>query len=362
MARKLPFVVACFLAIYLIWGSTYLAVVLGLESIPPLMLMGIRSVAGGIILLTLGWRGIAAVSAWASAAACGLLFFLGCHGILAYAQQTVPSGIAAIVLATMPFWIVLLECVVPGEKRPSPWRLLALLPGFAGVALIAWQNVSERPVGAGSIVLLLLSALSWAAGSLLSKRTSSAGSGVSISGMQLAAGGVALLFVSLVIGEFRDFSPGAVSTISLAAVAYLVLAGSVVGFTAFHWLLDNVPTTQVSTYTFVNPVVAVGLGWFFLQERLSLTMLLGGVMVVASVVAIWRTESISNTRPTKTARLRRLSLAPTARSWRIAASSAVRHCQEARRNGRSTGPCALRRSRGTISDRSKHAVSGGPVQ
>jgi drug/metabolite transporter (DMT)-like permease len=132
--------------------------------------------------------------------------------------------------------------------------------------------------------------------------------------MQLAAGGVALLFVSLVIGEFRDFSPDAVSTVSLAAVAYLVLAGSVVGFAAFHWLLDNVPTTQVSTYTFVNPVVAVGLGWFFLQEQLSLTMLLGGMMVVGSVVAIWRAESISNTRPTKKAKLRRLSLAPTARS------------------------------------------------
>lgn len=277
---------------------------------------GIRSVAGGIILLTLGWRGIAAVSgsAWVSAAACGLLFFLGCHGMLAYAQQTVPSGIAAIVLATVPFWIVLLEYVVPGEKRPSPWKLLALLPGFAGVALIAWQNVSERPVGAGSIVFLLLSALSWAAGSLLSKRTSSAASGVSISGMQLAAGGVALLLVSLVIGEFREFSPSAVSTVSLAAVAYLVLAGSVVGFAAFHWLLDHVPTTQVSTYTFVNPVVAVGLGWFFLQERLSLTMVLGGMMVVASVVAIWRTESISDAQPTKKARLHRLLLAPAARS------------------------------------------------
>lgn len=316
MAGRLPLVVACFLSIYLLWGSTYLAVVLGLESIPPLMLMGIRSLAGGSILLALGWRGIAGVSAptWASAIACGLLFFLGCHGILAYAQQTVPSGIAAMVLATVPFWIVLLEYVVPGESRPSPWKLLALLPGFAGVSLVAWQNVSERPVGAGPIVLLLLSALSWAAGSLLSKRTSSAGSGVSISGMQLAAGGVALLLVSLAIGEFRNFSPGSVSTVSLAAVAYLILAGSVVGFAAYHWLLDNVPTTQVSTYTFVNPVVAVALGWFFLHERLSLTMLLGGVMVVASVVAIWRTESASDVQPARKGKVRKLSLAATARS------------------------------------------------
>jgi drug/metabolite transporter (DMT)-like permease len=270
-----------------------------------LMLMGLRSIGGGMILLALGWRGIADASTWTwvNAVICGVLFFLGCHGILAYAQQTVPSGIAAIVLATIPFWIVLLEYVVPGESRPSPWKLLALLPGFAGVALVAWQNVSERPVGAGPILLLLVSALCWAAGSLLSKRTSSETSGVSISGMQLTAGGVALLLVSFAIGEFHGFSPGAVSAASLAALVYLVVAGSVVGFAAYHWLLDNVSTTQVSTYTFVNPVVAVVLGWLFLGERLSPTMLLGAVMVVASVVAIWRAETASDADPGKKARV-----------------------------------------------------------
>jgi drug/metabolite transporter (DMT)-like permease len=236
MARKLPLVVACFLSIYFLWGSTYLAIAIGLKSIPPLMLMGIRSLGGGIILLALGWRGIAGVSAWtwANALVCGLLFFLGCHGILAYAQQTVQSGIAAIVLATIPFWIVLLEYVAPGESRPSPWKLMALLPGFAGVALVASQNVSERQIGAGPILLLLISALSWAAGSLLSKRTSSNTSGVSISGMQLAAGGTALLLGSFAMGEFRDFSFGAVSAASLAALVYLVVAGSVIGFAAYH--------------------------------------------------------------------------------------------------------------------------------
>jgi drug/metabolite transporter (DMT)-like permease len=316
MARTLPLAVACFLSIYLLWGSTYLAIAFGLQSIPPLMLMGLRSLGGGVVLLALGWRGIAGVSAstWANAAACGLLFFLGCHGILAYAQRTVPSGIAAIVLATIPFWIVVLEYVFPAEKRPSPRKLVTLLPGFAGVALVAWQNVSQRPVGAGPVLLLLLSALSWAAGSLLSKRTSSSRSGISISGMQLAAGGAALLLVSFATGEFRDFSPGAVSAVSLAALVYLILAGSVVGFAAYHWLLDHVPTTQVATYTFVNPVVAVGLGWFFLQERLSLAMLLGAVMVVASVVAIWRAESASDAHPANQPGMAKPSLARTARS------------------------------------------------
>jgi drug/metabolite transporter (DMT)-like permease len=296
VARRLPLVIASFLAIYLLWGSTYLAVAFGLKSIPPFMLMGMRSLGGGIILLALSWRDIACVSAraWANAVFCGLLFFLGCHGVLAYAQQTVPSGIAAIMLATIPFWIVLLEFIVPTERRPAPTILLALLPGFAGVALVAWQNINERPVGAAPILLLLGSALSWAAGSLLSKRTSSDASSLSISSIQLISGGAALLLASITMGEFRGFSPGAVTAPSTAALIYLIVAGSVVGFAAYHWLLDNVPTTQVSTYTFVNPVVAVLLGWLLLQESLSLAMLIGGLMVVASVAGVWYAESRSS--------------------------------------------------------------------
>src|SRR5207302_4839177 len=133
----LPLVFACFLSIYFLWGSTYLAVAFGLKSIPPFLLMAMRSLGGGIILLAVSWREIAGVSArtWRNAALCGLLFFLGCHGVLAYAQQTIPSGIAAIMLATIPFWVVLLGLVVPAEQRPAPTTLVALVPGFAGVAL-----------------------------------------------------------------------------------------------------------------------------------------------------------------------------------------------------------------------------------
>jgi drug/metabolite transporter (DMT)-like permease len=294
--RRLALVVACFLAIYFLWGSTYLAVAFGLKSFPPFMLMATRSIAGGIILLALGWHEIASISAraWAKAAGCGLLFFLGCHGILAYAQQMVPSGIAAIMLATIPFWIVLLELVMPTKQRPALSTLIALLPGFAGVALVALQNVSDRPIGAVAIALLLVSALSWAAGSLLSRHTSSNASSLSLSGIQLTAGGAALLITSVAMGEFRGFSPSAVTAPSLMALIYLIVAGSVAGFAAYHWLLDNVPTAQVSTYTFVNPVVAVMLGWLFLQEKLSPAMLVGGLMVIASVVAVWRAESRSS--------------------------------------------------------------------
>jgi drug/metabolite transporter (DMT)-like permease len=320
MPRRLPLVVACFLAIYLLWGSTYLAVAFGLKSFPPFMLMGVRSIAGGMILVALGWHEISGISAraWVKAAGCGLLFFLGCHGILAHAQQMVPSGIAAIMLATIPFWIVLLELVMPTEHRPAPSTLIALLPGFAGVALVALQNVSDRPIGAVAIALLMVSALSWAAGSLLSRHTSSNASSLSLSGIQLTAGGAALLITSVAMGEFRGFSPSAVTAPSLMALIYLIVAGSVAGFAAYHWLLNNVPTAQVSTYTFVNPVVAVMLGWFFLQEKLSPAMLVGGLMVVASVVAVWRAESPSPSGSAKRKnKVRRSDLAPiTARSLR----------------------------------------------
>ncbi len=299
MPRRLSLVVACFLAIYLLWGSTYLAIAFGLKSFPPLMLMAVRSIAGGIILVALSWREISGISAraWAMAAGCGLLFFLGCHGILAYAQQMVPSGIAAIMLATIPFWIVLLELVMPARHPPALATLIALLPGFAGVALVALQNVSDRPIGAAAIALLMVSALSWAAGSLLSRHTSSNSSSLSLSGIQLTAGGAALLITSVAIGEFRGFSPSAVTAPSLMALIYLIVAGSVAGFAAYHWLLYNVPTAQVSTYTFVNPVVAVMLGWLFLQEKLSTAMLVGGLMVIASVVAVWRADA----QPSETA-------------------------------------------------------------
>jgi drug/metabolite transporter (DMT)-like permease len=311
--RRSALVVACFLAIYLLWGSTYLAVAFGLESFPPFMLMATRSIGGGIILLVLSWRQVAGISAraWANSAVCGLLFFLGCHGILAYAQQTVPSGIAAIMLATIPFWIVLLESVVPTKHRPAPSTLIALLPGFAGVALVALQNVSDRPIGTVAIALLMVSALSWAAGSLLSKHTSYNASSLSLSGIQLTAGGAGLLLTSLAMGEFRGFLPSAVTASSFAALIYLTIAGSTVGFAAYHWLLDNVPTSRVSTYTFVNPVVAVMLGWLFLQERLSPAMLIGGLMVVASVVAVWSAESRSPSDSAKRKnKIRRSALAP----------------------------------------------------
>jgi drug/metabolite transporter (DMT)-like permease len=291
---------AGFAAIYLIWGSTYLAIALGIESIPPFLLMGLRSVTGGALLF--GWTRLRAhrsrtlssredwptPRAWAHAAICGLLFFLGCHGVLAYAEKRVPSGVAAIVLATIPFWIVLLNFVWPAGKRPEPLALIALVPGFIGVALIAWREAARPDIAIDPIMILLLlaCALSWAVGSVISQRRVSPLSSATLSGMQLLCGGAALVLCSLLSGEFADFSLQDVSARSVAGLAYLTFAGTVLGFAAYIWLLDRVPAPVVSTCTFVNPIIAVFLGWVFLGERMTPEMYAGAALVILSVIAV----------------------------------------------------------------------------
>ena len=292
---------AAFAAVYLVWGSTYLAIALGIETIPPFLLMGLRSLIGGAILL--GWARSRALGsdqamsrredwpearAWAHAAICGLLFFLGCHGVLAYAEKEVPSGIAAIVLATIPFWIVLLKLVLGDGKRPQGLTLLALVPGFAGVALIAWREAAspDRPIDPGMILLLLASAFSWALGSvdftappLLGLRPHSLRHATPVRWRGAC-------FVQRLRRRTRWLSTTDISSRSLAGLAYLALAGTVLGCLSDIWLLDHVPAPVVSTYTFVNPIIAVVLGWLFLNERMTLEMLAGAALVVASVIAV----------------------------------------------------------------------------
>jgi drug/metabolite transporter (DMT)-like permease len=286
--------IAAFAAIYIIWGSTYLAVALGLRSIPPFMLMGTRSVAAGVILLGVAYfrdPALPSASTWVSAAVGGVLLFVGCHGTLAYAQQHVPSGLAAVILATIPFWFVLLDFLVPTVQRATrPWTLVGLVPGLAGVALIAWRGGSGEAasIAPTMVVLLLGSSLSWAAGSLFSQRQAGSASAAAMAGMQLTCGGVVLLIVSAFGGELDDFSPGSITAVSWAGLAYLTIAGSVVAFTGYVWLLDHAPGPLVATYTFVTPIIAVVLGWAFLGERLNAQMFIGMALVIGSVIAVWR--------------------------------------------------------------------------
>jgi drug/metabolite transporter (DMT)-like permease len=269
--------------------------------------------------------------AWINASLCGLLFFVGCHGILAWAEQTVSSGVAAIVLATIPFWILLIDVLFARDNRPNPYALIALLPGFVGVAIVAWQNVG----GGGylvPIIALAAASLSWAVGTVLSRNSSGEGSTMLLSGMQLLVGGVVLVAIALLTGETREFAPTAVSAASLEAALYLMVCGSVIGFAAYHWLLKNVPTQLVATHTFINPIVAVALGIAVLGEPLSTTTISGAILVVISIIAMWSAENFH---------------APSARSpGRSAASAAAAARRPACRPARDgTAACRRYRSR-----------------
>jgi drug/metabolite transporter (DMT)-like permease len=261
--------------------------------------MGGRSVAAGAILVGLSWlrtSGLPPAGAWLHAAASGLLLFAGCHGALAYAQQRMPSGLAAMVLATIPFWIALLDLVAPtdGRRRPRAASLMAMVPGLAGVALIAWRGAAAgggAAVEPAMVALLLGSAFSWAAGSVVSRRHAASTPALALAGMQLVCGGIVLLAASALASEIEHFSPGGVSVLSWAALAYLALAGSVVAFTAYVWLLDHAPGPLVATYTFVNPAIAVVLGWAVLGERPSALTLFGMALVVGSVAVVWRLKA-----------------------------------------------------------------------
>jgi drug/metabolite transporter (DMT)-like permease len=291
MTRRI-LIIGSFAAIYLLWGSTYFAIALGLQSIPPFLLMAIRSICGGLVLVALNGRELVHASqrTWLHAAMCGLLFFVGCHGVLAFAQQTVPSGVAAIILATIPFWIVLIDFLFPQKDRPGLPIIMALLPGFLGVAIVAWQSVGQNGINLLPIVWLLGAALSWSVGTVLSRRTSGDVSSMLSSGMQLSLGGAALFVISLWRGEMRGFSPSTISVTSVEAAIYLIVSGSVIGFAAYHWLLDNVSTSLVSTYTFINPVVAVLLGTMLLDEPFSISMGFGACLIIMSIIVTWRAE------------------------------------------------------------------------
>jgi drug/metabolite transporter (DMT)-like permease len=275
-------------AIYLLWGGTYLAIALGLQSIPPFLLIGARSILGGAVLLSLSrlrplvrpWED------WRHATISGALLFLGCHGALAYAQQYVPSGLSAVILATIPFWIVLLNTST-GQSE-SLIKFFALAPGLAGVGVIAWNETlnAQHPLHVGMIALLVASSLCWALGSVYAQRSAAYIPPHDLAGMQLICGGIGLLAFSGLAGEWVGFTPRQVSVISLGGLLYLGLLGSAVGNTAYLWLLDRVSAPIVATYTFVNPVVAVILGALVLGERITILSLAGATLVVSSIAAL----------------------------------------------------------------------------
>jgi drug/metabolite transporter (DMT)-like permease len=281
-------VLAAYAATWVVWGSTYLAIRVGVESIPPLLMAGVRSVLAGAVLFA--WarlRGDRPPTAaqWRAAAVTGVLFFLLGHGGLFWGEQRVASGPASLLVATEHFWIVLMAWALPGGVRPDRRAVAGIVLGLGGVALLTLGGGAGGmdPAGTAAIVLC---AVAWAAGLLYFRGERRPESSAYASAAPLLAGGVALLLGSAALGEPARLGPEALSTAALGSLAYLVVFGSVVAFTALTWLTKEVGPERAASYAYVNPLVAVLLGWAVLGEEPGWRVLAAGAAIVAAVVLI----------------------------------------------------------------------------
>ena len=285
-----------FAVIYIVWGSTYLAIRIGVHEVPPFLLAGMRFFAAGLALcLYSAARGDRAPTArqWRSASLLAALIFVGDYGLLFWAEQRVPSGIAAVMLATIPAFIALAEILILRSQRLTVRLALSLLVGIAGVAVLVSRSASfgSSPIDTGGAVALLIAAVSWSVAAPLTRRLPLPAAKTMSSGAQMLAGGAMLAVASAALGELRGFQPAAVSRAAWLALAYLVVAGSIIGFTAYLWLLHHESPTKVGTYAYVNPVVAVLVGYFLGGEPLGMRTVLGTLLVLVSVVVITMTPS-----------------------------------------------------------------------
>jgi drug/metabolite transporter (DMT)-like permease len=277
--------------VYLVWGSTYLAIRYMVQTVPPLFGAGARFVLVGAVLLPLlAWRRGPAVlrPTKAQLLSCGFvgLMLPGANAVISVAEQKVASGVAALLVASIPLWVILLRRVT-GEAV-SGRSIAAVLVGFAGVALLV------RPQGQATVLALLScvgAAVMWALGSFASPRISLPRDPLVSVAWQSLLGGLACLLAALVAGELGDLHPASWSTDSVLGLAYLVTFGSLLAYTAYAWLLQNAPVSRVATYAYVNPVIAVFLGWLFLAEPVNATTLVGAGIIVASVALVLRVES-----------------------------------------------------------------------
>ncbi|HET8925921.1 MAG TPA: EamA family transporter [Candidatus Acidoferrum sp.] len=290
-ARMTSLVLVAFAAVYVVWGSTYLAIRVGIESFPPFVLAGLRHLTAGLLLYPfVRWKtGVRPTATnWRAAAVTGfLLLFVG-NGGVSWAEQHVPSGITALLVATVSLWLVIVDWLRPGGVRPVPKVVIGLLMGFAGMALLVGPSHlggSERvdPGGAG---VLAFASFAWACGSLYSKHGGMPSSPMLGVAMQSIAGGLILLLAGMFTGEFQGFHLAAISPRSWIALGYLILFGSGIGFSAYIYILHKSTPARVSTYAFVNPVVALFLGWLIAGEAITLRTVLAAAVILTAVILV----------------------------------------------------------------------------
>ncbi len=283
------------LAIYIFWGSTYLAIRYAVTTIPPFLMAGTRFlVAGGILMILRRMAGdpFPRWFEWRSAWIIGWFLLLGGNGGVVWAEQTVPSSLAALIVGTVPLWIVLIDAVRPRGNRPGWPALLGVGIGFVGILLLFWPfpGSGEAPeqINLAGLLVLLLGAISWATGSLYGRKARLPQSPLMGSAMEMLMGGTGLIILGGVTGEFRNLNLHQISWQSDLGMAYLILFGSLAGFTAYTWLIRVAPISLVSTYAYVNPLVAIALGFIIAREPITIRSLVAAAIILGSVVLTTR--------------------------------------------------------------------------
>jgi len=294
----------CLLIVYVVWGSTYLAIRVGVETIPPLLLAAARNMMAGVIMFPLAlWSRRAAVRAardgqpraprlwpsrreWVGAAAVGVLLLVA-NGVVGVGEKTVPSGLAALLVATVPLWLLGMDAAL-NHARLGLAPLAGLTLGLAGVALLSGLGGGAGPTSVAGVLTILGAAAMWALGTIMARRVTLPSSPALASGMELLCGGAALAALAAAAGEFSSLRLAEVSTRSWLALGYLTVFGSIVAFSAYGIAVRALPTATIATYAYVNPVIAVLLGALILNERLTPVMFGGGALIVGAVVLVVR--------------------------------------------------------------------------
>jgi drug/metabolite transporter (DMT)-like permease len=284
--------IAAFIALYTVWGSTYLAIRVAVETLPPFLMAGVRFlIAGALLYAFMRLRGDArpTLQHWKNSAISGILLLLGGNGLVVWAEQYVTSGLAALIIAIVPLWIALLDWARPQGERPSAKNMLGIAIGFAGVILLVMgqgKDVHGAGIHIGGVIALVFACILWAGGSLFMKHNARPASPLLGVAMQMLCGGASQLLVGLLRGELAHTDFDGFSGRSIGAFIYLVVMGSWVGFSAYIWLLQVCNPSLVATYAYVNPVVAVFLGWWLLDEHLTGQTIMAAAVIVVGVCVI----------------------------------------------------------------------------
>jgi drug/metabolite transporter (DMT)-like permease len=288
-----------FAIIYLVWGSTFLAIRVGVHEVPPFLLAAMRFFAAGLVLfLWMAAKGERSptLRQWTAVTLLAAMIFVCDYGLLFWAEQRIASGVAAVMLATIPAFMALSEIVILRTRRLNARLAAALAIGIGGVAVLMSRsiNLGGAPIDRSGAVALLFASVTWSIASVLTRKLPLPESKVMSSGAQMLAGGILLAVTSAALGEFHRFHPSAVSRGAWLALLYLIVAGSIVGFTAYVWLIHHESPTKVGTYAYVNPVVAVLVGYFLGGEALGPRTILGTLFVLISVVVITTAPAVKS--------------------------------------------------------------------